>query len=725
MMPEERNNRFRLGWWSTFLLLALLLSALTGLLAGCQEDGAKESGSPSSAGAGTALSPVTETPSSPVEGALTLETTAVPVTVTPSQETAQPAQSASGAVATSTPTPQSADVSMPDGPRPDGALVAVHMDSEVGVLLDEIPASMRDRVAAAILDRPDSFWQELAHRQVRLTLRRLNFRNFFYDNKGQLPLPPQSLWTYELDPAGPARKTVQNGATVHDVVAIDYTFRSTLLTDADSPAAAEPALAEAGGQWKEPFVLPLDPDLLLQRTGNACLNEAGFPPNSFDSENAWVYFDHTCQADSGGQLGCHRTRLAQLSCQEALGFWSGTVETEMEFERLEWDDQLADAVRLGEVTVADQPDLKVIGDDLAVNRLIYRYFPADSCALLEQCVSGSGWRRLLQFNATVHNVGGAALHIGPVVAEDPEHNLFQYNACHDHYHFSDYGDFYFAEEEKNLSSKQAFCVESTNRLSNNEWSPLTHNYTCRFQGVQAGWVDEYVAGLDCQWIDITDADIPNGEAPFTLGFHSNPDKFLCEGSPILDENGNPLWEDSGLTTPDGQPIQRPQCDFVPGWDVNNDDSRPLLLAAKGSFVTEPCSADQLGPLRNCDFSEQLDGLAVAVQETPEAPTPETPASSDPFLCTPGQQTQLTCRLDQGNRPQVARICDYSYELSSGVACAYEDALANAVVGDSATVVAFTCPMPRDEQEPGGRFSLYTAPVFAQDPSQPIRCQVGQ
>ena len=61
------------------------------------------------------------------------------------------------------------------------------------------------------------------------------------------------------------------------------------------------------------------------------------------------------------------------------------------------------------------------GDELVIGDA---NFPADSCALQEACVGASGWRRLLQFDATVHNVGAEALHIGPVLGEDLETNLF-------------------------------------------------------------------------------------------------------------------------------------------------------------------------------------------------------------------------------------------------------------------------------------------------------------
>ena len=56
-----------------------------------------------------------------------------------------------------------------------------------------------------------------------------------------------------------------------------------------------------------------------------------------------------------------------------------------------------------------------------------------------------------------------------------------------------------------------------------------------YQGVAAGWVDKYQAGLSGQWIDTTD--IPKGTG--TRSFHSNPKGFLCEGK-FVDESGVPL-----------------------------------------------------------------------------------------------------------------------------------------------------------------------------------------
>jgi hypothetical protein len=720
---RERIKPRRLALLSLISLLVLLT-----MLAACQTEDQTEEPSRQPAGemtdsaleavvTSTATSEPTTEPATEPEPT---QTTVVQDTTEPQEEptaTAAPAETVEPSLPAAT-SDEVAELVLP-GDAPEGALVSVLMESQAGVLLDEIPEEYRETVAQALLDRPESFWEGLARRQVLLTRRRLNFRNFVYNNKGQLPLPPQELWHIVLDPGGPQRVEVGNGSLSHDLLAISYTITSTLLTDAASLAEAEPALAEVGGQWDEPFIFPLDPDLLLQRTDNACLNEAGFPPNSFDSENTFVFFDYTCQADSAGVLGCHRSRLPGVSCLEAMNNSIGTVETVVQFERLEWDDDLAGQVRVGEVTTVEGPDLKVVGSDLDVNRIVYRYFEPDSCALAEQCVSDSGWRRLLQFNGTVQNVGAVDLDIGAVNVSNPLNALFQYNSCHNHYHFSDYGDFYFAGGEQNFASKQAFCVESTDRISNNEWSPLTHSFTCRFQGVQAGWVDEYHAGLDCQWIDITDVEVPAEGISVTLGFTSNPDQFLCEGTPEFDEQGNPIWEPSGLETPDGREINRPACDFVPDWDVNNDDSTELFLLPVGGLVTEPCSGGQIGPLRNCGFSAQLTG--VSLPEEGEDSDVELPEGA--FACQPGQQVQLACSVGEDASPQVLRVCDFSHELGIGTACLELDALANEIVAANESEFSFSCPAERGEKEPGGAYTFYTSPLFEEDATQTVSCTV--
>ena len=278
--------------------------------------------------------------------------------------------------------------------RAPGALIQVTMRSTVGVVLDEIPAAMRDTVAASYLHMPDTFWQDRATMQIEHTFYRLIYRPFYYSEpKGPLPLPPARLWSIQLAQAGAQRQTFQG----HDAVLLPYKFSTTILTDAASPAQAEPRLSTVGDVWHEPFHLPLDPEFLLQRTGLACMNEAGYPPNTADSENARFLFDQDCDVETPETAVCHLTApLPTESCRQALRRHVGRVDTQMHFERLPWDARLAHQVRIGTPTHDAHPDLQVIGSALKENRIIYRYIPFDSCAITEGCVRGSGWRRLLQ-----------------------------------------------------------------------------------------------------------------------------------------------------------------------------------------------------------------------------------------------------------------------------------------------------------------------------------------
>ena len=87
---------------------------------------------------------------------------------------------------------------------------------------------------------------------------------------------------------------------------------------------------------------------------------------------------------------------------------------------------------------ARDPDLIVDEGDLADFWYVdEQYFPPDNCALVEQCVGGSGVRKLLRFRTTTANIGRVDLEMG-----DPTTNpLFEFSPCHGHYHFHDYAEY--------------------------------------------------------------------------------------------------------------------------------------------------------------------------------------------------------------------------------------------------------------------------------------------
>jgi hypothetical protein len=588
-----------------------------------------------------------------------------------------------------------------------GALIKTNMNGTVGVLLDEIPANMRDRVAAGLINQGSAFWLARARRQIKLTTYRLVFRQYFYGSgtgaRQQLPLPPESVQRVSLT-SSPRRTTVGT----HDYVLVDYSMDSHLLTTFTSPKEADSRLGNIAGVVEEPFTLPVDPELLFQRTGYACVDEEDFPPNSVDSEEMDSFYDQDCTVESSlSSVGqCHLTALPTKSCRQALTDSVGSFDTKVRFERVKWDTKIADQVRVGNLTNTNGPDLQLIEEEFKENRVVYKYIPANSCTVVEQCVGGPGWRRLLQFSTSDKNMGSKTLEVGYVDYYLSGKNgyvsdwgLFEFSACHQHYHFQHYGDFHYGPE---IERKNGFCLQSTARVGNHESGPLTNAYGgCDHQGVEASWADQYKAGLECQWVDVTTVDTSTRAKTYPLSFTSNPDGFLCEGTPVLDENGQPIWEPTQFKTATGGTVHKQKCDFYPQWLDNNSHSYNVTIGQSGeSFVNLPCDRGQEGPLRNCGF---------------EPPTTN-------LNCTAGATTTVSCTVASGGKPQVARLCEYSFGLGVGTACRWEDAAANAVV-DGTSSFTFKCPAARDATEPGGRVTLYTAPVFSADADARVTCTV--
>ena len=595
-----------------------------------------------------------------------------------------------------------------------GALILVSTTSQVGVVLDEIPAAMRDQVAKTLLAKDEKFWIARARAQINMTKYRLAFRTYYYveGNRMQLPIPPDVKWDIAIK-ADSMGSTKPRRAMIgtHDAVVVDYTFASTLLTTADSPGIAEPELAKVGGVWDEPFIFPIDPELLFQRTGYACMDEVGFPPNSVDSEETAVFYDQECVAQGqASKTTCHWTALPPVSCLDALDASVGKVETKLHYARVAWDSALADKARFGEVTSEVGPDIRagVASTLFPPPKVIYRYIPDDDCTLVEKCVGAAGWRRLLQFSSINWNTGNTTLDIGAVDyllsgggdGELAKHHIYEFSECHQHYHFMHYGSFTFGAQQPS-NSKRGFCLQSTDRLSNNEHAPLHNAYSdCSYQGIEAGWGDNYNAGIDCQWIDVTGYDVSQGPVKDAIHETFNPDGFLCEGSPVLDTQGKQVYEPTTFTTAKGEPVDEPKCDFMTGWDGNNSRSEDVSLPALGeSFVTEPCDRGQLGPLRNCGFKKQ----------------------SDLEACTPGAKVKLHCTVPAGAAPQTVRLCESSKVLKSGTACTHGFALANSIVPEAGVDVTLTCPAARSAAEPGGVYSIYSSPLVDEDAAQTVTC----
>lgn len=582
-----------------------------------------------------------------------------------------------------------------------GALIRMQMTSTVGVLLDEIPAgALREAAAAEALSRGAAFWQARAKQQTALTGFRLNWREQWYsadwssnpNGRGPLPLPPEEIWTITLHSS--PRRVVDR---LHDMVVVDYTFSTYLLSDRFSPEQVEPALAEIGGTFAEYFSLPTDPELLFQRTGYACMDEDEYPPGSVFEEAVRYFYDDTCGQESPSAQICHYTEFPQHSCVHALKYNTGIVATSMNFQRVAYSATIANSVRVGAQTDSTGSDIEVVPEWMEnENAVFYRWFDAGSCEEQEGSVNGLGWRRLLAFSATVKNVGVRDISLGNTT--DPANpwnvaNNLEYSACHDHYHFSQYGDFFYGTAP---GTKQAFCLEDTGRFHNNEQTTLRAKHlVCENMGITPGWGDEYQWGISGQWVDITGMDTRRAA---NLRFDFNPNGFICEGVPVLDARGNPVFEPTSFTNDEGEIMYRQVCNYSPNYGANNSGSVSVAVGS-GSFVNKACARDQIGPRRDCGFT-----------------LPSTPRS-----CTPGATVTLQC--SSRGAAQVLRVCEKSAVLG-GIPCAYRESEANTIVGSGGTTtVSFTCPEVRDAPGTGG-YTMMQAPVLPSSGSATITCTGG-
>jgi len=350
--------------------------------------------------------------------------------------------------------------------------------------------------------------------------------------------------------------------------------------------------------------------------------------------------------------------------------------------------------------------------DLNHNYMTYRYVEPDSCTRRE-CIEQPGWRRLLNFDALHVNVGPKPLEIGYIafLQNDPSsfnplvfHNLYYWDTCHQHPHFSAYSTYTF---NNNIGHKQGFCVLSTGRAVNARWSPLgSSNFDCSNQGIAPGWSDVYNAGIICQWIDVTNVSTTNGPKTAPLKMQSNPKNWLCEGKVLKDAQGNVLWEPTGEFTSTGQSIDKMKCNTSPGALNNNLEETTFTVPTRGNgLITRACDHvdHNLGPKRDCELTirSQLDS------------------------CTPGAQVNLICSIRDNKPSQVLRICESSIALNSGTACRYMEPhlLGNFVIRpDVDTPVSFTCPSRRDAVEVGGKYSTYSGGVFNLDATVTITCR---
>lgn len=149
--------------------------------------------------------------------------------------------------------------------------------------------------------------------------------------------------------------------------------------------------------------------------------------------------------------------------------------------------------------ICSGPDLKF--DSLAlVQSMSITTHTTSGCDVNEGCVTGYGQRYVLRFSSKIDNVGTQDYYIG-----NPNANPGMFNTvnCHNHTHYSGYGDYRLYDMDGNLipaGHKNGFCVMDLCGSG---------QYTCGNMGISSGCYDVYGAGTQCQWLDVTD--VPDGD----------------------------------------------------------------------------------------------------------------------------------------------------------------------------------------------------------------------
>jgi hypothetical protein len=174
------------------------------------------------------------------------------------------------------------------------------------------------------------------------------------------------------------------------------------------------------------------------------------------------------------------------------------------------------------------PDLRISQESAEGSLWIsHQTFEENSCELSEMCVNGSGRRRLLQFEGRIENWGPGDLNPGP----EQNNPLYEYSACHDHYHFRNFTDYRLLNLDGSVAAfghKQSFClvdmvqVEGAPGPAPPGTRPPPGETGCSY--LSAGWADIYGVGTPCQWVDITD--VPEGD--YLLELTVNPEGSVAE-----------------------------------------------------------------------------------------------------------------------------------------------------------------------------------------------------
>ena len=517
-------------------------------------------------------------------------------------------------------------------------------------------------------------------------------------------------------------------AAGHDVVGVPYEFDSVLLSSKASPGQAEPGLRQIGGRRVERFVLPDRPGAAPAAHRVRVHGRVRLSVQQRRQRGARLVLRTGRRGREVGLSARRTTRSSPTShaCKRSSEHVGGSTRR-VRFERLPWDAAIADEVRLGEVT-GDEPDLEVYTPDFAPSRVTYRYIHGTRAA---RCGGLCRWDGVAT-TAPVRHVGRergrAQLVIGKVDYEVT-------------------GKAGSSTRTSSSSSAPATTITTSGTTASSIGGayrrrehqegvlPPAHGPSgepgdepaasavrdCAFQGVAPGWIDQYQAGLPSQWLDTTDFPAGTGDR----SFRSNPDGLLVRGDlrrtrrAILSGRGTLVWRQTDLVAENGKPVEVRAVRAGPDWDANNDDS-----------VKEKIAPPRRGPDHVRVHSRADRPVAELRLRTNRAPVRASPGRPRGHLSIPrersatgGPHHRVLPRVGERHPRSLRGLVGSARTRGQRPAV---DARQRGGDAGTTAVARLHLPGPRDggAEEPGGRYSVYTAPVFPGDDPAAVRLREG-
>ncbi len=177
------------------------------------------------------------------------------------------------------------------------------------------------------------------------------------------------------------------------------------------------------------------------------------------------------------------------------------------------------------------PDLTVVESEIT-NSLYFdtETAAANDCRVDEGCLNGYGLRDVLRFTTWIKNIGAQDYYIGVPSLSNPQ---FSNNNCHGHWHYEGYAFYALYDNLGNqipIGYKNGFCVLDLECSGGG-----SAQYGCGDMGITSGCGDIYSAGLDCQFVDLTDVDTGFYQLVVRVNWDHSPD-YLGRVEETYDNN---------------------------------------------------------------------------------------------------------------------------------------------------------------------------------------------